>query len=353
MNVPMASLTGAVLLGWTLSASSAELDRITINGYTSFEFEKQIESEGGGDPNGSFDADLFDLVFNVQVSDKIRAAADFTWEHGAATEDGFGNVALEYGFVEYAVSDLFKVRLGKMFTPFGIFNEIHTAKPAFLSVKEPASTNKAERIVEDAFRFFPRWGAGIALQGDGVIAGRDFNYDVFLANGAQEKVNPFEEDVNLAKSVSARFRFAPSPSLEIGNSFYYDKVAQPDYQRIVSDGLELRFQQENLRVIAEVVFGWLQPEKGTTVTQIGWYVQPSYYLSHGITPYLRFEWVDPNTRIEANQGYDLVVGVNFEVTANFMVKLENNHFKGADDSSLSQFPGNGYNEIKGAVVLGF
>ena len=77
-------------------------DQITINGYTSFEVEKQIEraSEGGGDPNLSFDADLFDLVFNFRVADKIRAAADMSWEHGAATEDGRGNVALEYGFSE-------------------------------------------------------------------------------------------------------------------------------------------------------------------------------------------------------------------------------------------------------------
>ena len=100
-----------------------------------------------------------------------------TWEHGAATEDDRGNVALEYGFVEYAVSDLLKVRFGKMFTPFGIFNEIHTAKPAFLSVKEAAGTNKPERIVEAGYRFFPRWGTGIALRGDGVLGGKDFDYE--------------------------------------------------------------------------------------------------------------------------------------------------------------------------------
>jgi len=161
------------------------LSKLTINGYSDFEFEKQLEQEGNGDPNGSFDADLFDLVLNFQVTDKIRVSTGLTWEHGAATEDGFGNVAVEYAFVEYAFSDLMKVRVGKMFIPFGIYNEIHTAKPAFLSVKEPASTNKAERIVDDAFRFYPRWGAGIAVHGDGVIGERGFSYDVFLSNGDQ------------------------------------------------------------------------------------------------------------------------------------------------------------------------
>jgi hypothetical protein len=49
--------------------------KLTINGYSGFEFEKQIDEEGNGDPNGSFDADLFDLVLNFQVTDAIRFRA--------------------------------------------------------------------------------------------------------------------------------------------------------------------------------------------------------------------------------------------------------------------------------------
>jgi hypothetical protein len=353
MKLPIVAFLCAALVGLSISAYAAELDRISINGYTSFEFEKQIESEGNGDPNGSFDADLFDLVLNIQVSDNIRAAADFTWEHGAATEDGRGNVALEYGFVEYTFTDLVKVRVGKMFIPFGIFNEIHTAKPAFLSVKEAASTNKTERIVDDGFRFFPRWGTGIALQGDGVLAGRDFNYDIFFSNGEQENTNPFEEDDNLDKAVTARFRFEPSGTIHVGTSLYYDKFSETDLDRLVSNGLELRYQRKQIRVLAELAFGWLRPLEGDSITQIGWFIQPSYHFSNGITPYLRLERVDPNTSVDNDHGYNLITGVNFEIAYNYIVKIENNYFKGADGSSLAQFPGNGYNEIKGAVVLGF
>ena len=198
MRILLGMLIGLVYLGLAVPACAIEPNSMTVNGYTSFEIEKQIEraGSGDGDPNLSFDADLFDLVFNFQVTDRIRAAADMTWEHGVATEDNRGNVALEYGFVEHKFSDSFKIRVGKMFTPFGIFNEIHTAKPAFLSVKEAASTNKPERIVDAGYRFFPRWGVGIAFQGDGVIGERSFDYDLFIANGRQEYGNPFEEDNN-------------------------------------------------------------------------------------------------------------------------------------------------------------
>ena len=346
----------ATLVALCLACSSellAQGSRLTINGYSSFEFEKQIEEEGGGDPNGSFDADLFDLVFNFQVTDKVRVSTDLTWEHGAATEDGFGNVAVEYAFVEYAFTDLAKVRVGKMFTPAGIFNEIHTAKPAFLSVKEPASTNKPERIVDNAFRYFPRWGTGIAIRGDGVIGERDFSYDVFVANGAQEETNPFEEDNNLAKSVTARFRFEPSESISIGNSFYHDKVEAHGIEKIVSDSLEFRYQGIAWQVWAEAAFGWLTPEDDDRVLQIGWYIQPSYSFDNGMTPYLRLERVDPNSDVDDDWGYDFIVGINYEITGGFMIKVENNYYKGGASSTLAQYPGASYNEIKAAAVLGF
>jgi len=342
----------------TVAASATPLraqytSKLTINGYSGFEFEKQIEEEGNGDPNGSFDADLFDLVLNFQVTDAIRVSTDLTWEHGTATEEDFGNVAVEYAFVEYAFSDLMKVRVGKMFIPFGIYNEIHTAKPAFLSVKEPASTNKAERIVDDAFRFYPRWGAGIAVHGDGLIGERGFSYDLFLSNGDQSETNPFEEDNNGAKAVTGRFRFEPSESIEVGTSFYHDKPDSDGVGSLTSSGFELRYQARAWKLWAELDFGWLEPQEGDQLLQVGWYLQPSYEFESGLTPYLRLERIDPSTDVANDHGYDVIAGLNYEVSGGFMIKIENNYFKGASGSSLAEFPGASYNEIKAAVVLGF
>ncbi len=350
--------TLVAILAATVMASARPLraqytSKLTINGYSGFEFEKQLDEEGNGDPNGSFDADLFDLVLNFQVTDAIRVSTDLTWEHGAATEDDFGNVAVEYAFVEYAFSDMLKVRVGKMFIPFGIYNEIHTAKPAFLSVKEPASTNKAERIVDDAFRFYPRWGAGIAVQGDGLIGDRGFSYDLFLSNGDQSETNPFEEDNNGAKAVTGRFRFEPTEALEVGTSFYHDQPDSDGVGSLTSSGLELRYQARAWKLWAELDFGWLDPEEADEILQVGWYLQPSYEFDNGLTPYFRLERVDPSTDVANDHGYDVIVGVNYEVSGGFMIKFENNYFKGASESSLAGFPGAGYNEIKAAVVLGF
>ena len=352
----MKRLVPAALLPLILAASvsAQEMgDRIVINGYTNFEFEKQLSKEGHGDKNGSFDADQFDLVFNITVSERVRAALDLSWEHGTATEDGRGNQAMEYGFVEYAVSDRLKLRFGKMFTPFGVFNEIHTAKPAFLSVKEAASLNKNSRIVGGGFLFYPRWGAGIGVHGDGVTAGKDWTYDVLVANGDQEKVNPFEEDENSSKSLTARLRVDVTDNLRLGYSFYHDRLGSQSYTTLQSHGLEAELNLTRFRLQGEVAFGSLGLSAGGNQTQLGWYIQPSYHIGRGWTPYMRLDYVNPNRRLEDVGGRDFIIGVNVEMSKNFQLKLEDNSFKGGSKSTLGTLPGRGYNEFKAALVLGF
>jgi len=351
-----ASLIAVVCVLVAAPVFAIDWENLSINGYTSFEYEKQHEpeGEGGGDPNGSFDADAIDLVLNFQVSDKIRAATDLTWEHGAATEDGRGNVAVEYAFVEYTFADVFKVRAGKFLTPFGVFNQIHTAKPAFLSVKEAASTNSPSRIVEDATRFFPRWGAGIAFQGDGTLGSMGFDYDLLVANGEQDNTNPFEEDDNKSKSVTARFRLQPLGSLQVGASYYHDTFSEgSQLDSIRSVGLELDWEFSRLRLIGELVSGTKNFAAGGSSDQIGWFIQPSYHFDNGVTPYARYDWIDPDTDRPADDGHVIIVGVNWEASRWFMIKVENNWFKGGKNSSLAEYPGRGYSELKAALVLGF
>jgi len=349
-------LTAALLACASLGTEAAAqdfFDRIRINGYTSFEFEKQLSKQGNGDKHGSFDADGFDLVLNIHASERVRAALDMALEHGVATEDGRGNVAMEYGFVEYTFKDMLKLRVGKMFTPFGVFNEIHTAKPAFLTVKEAASLNKNDRIVDGGFRFYPRWGTGIALHGDGVVAKKNFSYDLLVANGEQENTNPFEEDDNGFKSITGRVRLEPSESIRVGYSFYVDRLTDPEIGKLVSNGLELEWTHGRFRLLGEGAFGRISPKTGPSVTQLAFYLQPSFHFKNGFTPYARLDFIDLNSRITSDTGLDFILGVNYELAKQCHVKLENNYFKGGRNTSLAQFPGRGYNEIKAAFVLGF
>jgi hypothetical protein len=345
---------------------------ITIDGYLSFEYEQQWESKdhGPGDAKGSFDADLFDLVLGVAVTEKTRVAADVSWEHGTATEDGRGNSALEYGFVEHTVTDLLRFRFGKQFVPFGYFNEIHTAKPATLSVKEAASTNKPERIVAAATRFYPRWAVGVGLQGDGNIpatawlfAGKKFDYNILYSNGEQEDTNPFENDDNKSKALTGRFRLNVRDNLMIGYSIYFDKSTASSFEELESHGLTFDYYyDDSLRFLAEFVRSVTKQRSHlNSIRQNGWFLQTSYRLPvayvpfnlDGLTPYLRYGYIDPNTNRHTDEGYSVIIGFNAELDKSLILKVENNYIHGQRESSLGIYPGHDYNEFKIGIVVGF
>lgn len=331
---------------------------MTINGYSSFEFEKQISATGNGDPNDSFDADLLDLVFNFYPSNKVRVTADVTWEHGSATENDEGNVALEYGFSEYTIRDWAKVRVGKFLTPFGIFNEIHTSKPSFLSVKEAASTNKPERIVSNAFRFFPRWGTGISLSGNFDIWSIPTDYDLLLSNGeaADQDTNEFEEDHDETKALTARIRFHPSNDLRIGFSYWNDPAPGLDIEFLKSIGFQLEYDFFDIDIIAEIVHGAKKTiSTNVTTKQLGWFLQISHQFDLiSLTPYLRIESIDPDSSASNDGGRSYILGGNWTFDEVYMIKIEYNRIEGDPAAQgLSTLPDQAYDELKAAIVVGF
>ncbi|HYX36771.1 MAG TPA: hypothetical protein VE954_26990 [Oligoflexus sp.] len=332
---------------------------ISIHGYSSFEVERQISEKGSGDTNNSFDMDLFDVVLNFQLSDRVRVAADLTWEHGTATEDGTGNAAVEYAFTEITYTDAVKLRFGKFLLPFGYFNEIHTAKPSTLSVKEAASTNKTERLAKNGERFFPRWGAGMGLKGSMASAGLD--YDILVTNGEQDEEgnsgNPYEKDNNLSKALTARVHYRPSTGLLVSPSYYKDQMSADvkDMEHsVTSYGLYLNYSFFDANVIAEFVEGKFvkveidedaaEKDKNNW-TQQGWFIQLAYAID-ATTPYLRYELINPDVDIKKDVGTDTIIGVNHEIDDGLFGKLEYHMYGGEFDDSH-------WTEVKLALVAGW
>ena len=333
-------------------------DRVLINGYSSFEFEKQFGDEGEGDPRGSFDVDLFDIVLNVYATNRLRVAADLTWEHGTATEDGRGNAAVEYAFGEYTVSEMLKIRSGKMFTHFGIYNEIHTAKPAFLTVKEPLSTNKNQKFGSE-FRFYPRWLGGIAVLGGTQVGTMDMDYILQVSNGDQENTNPFEEDDNKHKAFGGRARLYPTRRTEIGVSFYSDKFTEFDSTgedvgkrtSLFSAGGHFIWRVGPLGLEGEYVAGQIRPSFADNITRWAMTGMIFYSIQDIVVPYFRLEHLNPNTKVAGDNATLFVYGFNIQVDSGLFVKLELNTV--TSDEFNNQFSGNNYTEFKGAIAIGF
>jgi hypothetical protein len=357
-----AILSTAVALA-LLSAIPAQAqlsEYIRINGYSNFEWEYQVSNhdKGRGDKNGSFDADIFDIVVNVQPTSRLRVAADLTWEHGPATEDGRGNVAAEYAFAEYKISDAFRLRAGKMFVPFGIYNEIHTAKPATIVINEPYATNKPDRLGAPG-RFYARWGAGIEAVGQFHSGRMSGDYSLLLFNGESLAVNPFEEDDNGPKAVAGRLRIEPHPTLKLGASFYTDRWTVYDDQgedtgaRVTQNalGASLEWTPGEFGVELEWVHGQI-PAGGTDrVTANGFTAMLSRHFGARWTPYLQLQHLDPNDHASDDGATMITGGLNVRVDKGLFVKLEIQRFTA--DAANKRLGGKDYTQAAGAIAVGF
>lgn len=348
-----------VFLHVTILNGARVTDKFHINGYSSFEFEYLL-TNGEGDKNASFDADLFDLVFNFFPVERLRIATDITFEHGVSTESGRGNIAIEYAFPEFILRDWIKFRAGKMFCNFGIYNEIHTAKPAFMTVKEPFSTNKNNEF-GSKYRFYPRWVVGIAALGDIGLKNCNLDYIIQVTNGDQEGGNPFEEDNNLQKAVGGRLRLMADYGFGAGVSFYADWLKgnerSASTRSLLSGGGHLQWEVGSATFEVEVVGGKIEEIKrfgftALTSYDFGIHKIPGLWLDLGLEPYFRYEYLKPNLSISNNSAQLFVYGIRIAFTPISSVKLDFNTMK-LDKENLEYKAVKFQTELKAALVVGF
>lgn len=376
-----------------VSVLRAEMEeRVTINGYFSVEFEEKVsgDSHPRVDEYGSFDSDLFDIVINVQATDRLRVAADLTWEHGPQSELGKGNVATEFAFAEYTVNNYLKVRAGKMFTPFGIYNEIHTAKPSTIIVKEPNPTNKIYFISDETYEqtlLYPRWGSGVALLGDAKIGGMPLDYIVQIANGDLSygvDGNEFDKDDNEEKAVTARVRLDISDDLQVGVSAHSDVMTRyqktytmkqrgtgtdsngdtfpvyevskeylpADTMKVDSQGAQLIWHAgDDFRLELEYVTGSLDVAGVTRFVRSGYSILPSYFITEKTNLYFLYTAGDPNNDNTKDGVVNYAPGVNYEVDQNMFLKAEIFTLRSEENNPL--YAGAEYAEFRAALAIGF
>ena len=351
----------------SLSVNATTIGNLDINGYFSFEYEEQLSGDDEGDDYGSFDLDLIDIVLKYQLNDNVRVAADFTWEHGAATEEHQGNVAVEYAFVEYHFNDALQISAGKHFTKFGIYNEIHTAKPAYTSVKEPLATNKNNKL-GSLHRFYPRWQTGLGLSGHLPIHFSETihtEYVFQVSNGENHEENPHEEDNNHHKAFNGRINTEFEDfSLIVGLSFYNDFMESGgDYldeddasyvsrkAEIKSSGLHLNWDiSSGSQIEFEYVRGTEDLEGYDQIERDAYSIMFIHHFNNGVSSYTRYETLDPNSDIDDDEGTVKIIGLNYKITPLVQLKFEVDEF----DTGKNNIEGEAnWTEFKAAFVAGF
>ena len=225
------AILGICTLVYLPAALAIDTAKIITHGFVDAEFEKS-NHDTLGDPNGSFDQVHFNLLTDYAVSDTMTAKLHLEFEHSPITEDGFGNVALEWSYLEYIVNNNIRMRVGKDLTPFGVYNEIHDATPTFPFIRIPYGIYSTEKV-GGSFDMVPHHSTGISLLGNQYLSGDvNMNYVIYIANGENDTENPAEVDENKNKTIGARVKISPMNDLTLGVSYYKGQkgVAETDHK---------------------------------------------------------------------------------------------------------------------------
>ena len=346
------------------AAAGDSSSSLTIHGFFNLEYEHQNTATGLGDPNGSFDAKAIELLVNQQF-DRFRMAAALDYEHGTDTELGRGHVTLGYGFLEYRFSHALRVRGGKFLAPFGFYNEVHLARNLFLTVKEPLATLKPASLSKNAFRYAPKWEAGLSATGNFSLSKGQLEYVAILGNGDNGETNAFEIDNNPQKSVTGRVQYFPVDQLKIAASYYQDSLSQKPAAtaaskallrgRLRSWGTHAVYTGERLKLLVELAKGRQEaPGSGVTARETGIVGEVGYTLGGKFTPYFQWYHLDTEAGPKSDSATVYVAGVSVQLKNNFFFKIEDDQFNASPtNAKFGAVTNHKYNEIKSLVFYVF
>lgn len=159
----------------------------SLYGYAQIDYSNtNDESEATG-----FQIRRINLINEFQTSQNIRLLADIEYEKGlqmASGEEGQGEILISRGFIEYHFNGTGKIQIGKILTPFGIYNEVHDFSATYLPVDVPQMYQTQKIGNNDEQRFFPKYLTGITYFGTtDPLKNSVFEYSFTLANGDETK----------------------------------------------------------------------------------------------------------------------------------------------------------------------
>jgi hypothetical protein len=192
MRLPTVRSGLAALLLAALPAPARSVDvadgKLTLHADGQWAYQRTFNqnSYGEASPDGNYQTALFDLTV------RARPAADVVIN----AQLGFDpeGVELEWGFVEWRLADQVRLRIGKVFQPFGNFTELRFAGTARAFFDLPTSIYGPATIAGDAY-----FGAGVTGQLHLGRSGWTLLYDAY---GGSMQISEFEPYAGLVAGVT-------------------------------------------------------------------------------------------------------------------------------------------------------
>lgn len=311
-----------------------------IYGY--FDMEADISNKPGSKKYLSFDQHHFNIISIYNIEKQFRLFAEVEYEHGPSLKDGemYGKIYLAKSFLEYKKNDFFRLRIGKFLTPFGIYNEIHDAAPAYLYTVLPFSVYGAHTINSGyKDRLFSKFSTGLQVLGSFYYNRINVEYKLYVSNGRGS--HPSENDNNANKAFGGRLNLITlNHTVHFGLSYYAEKNGLDFDRRFKILGADIEMDMGNIFWEAEAIFS--QVEKldvnNNPMNEFHYgscfYSTLAYTFLDKYTPFIRYEHKDHSIYGEHKE-HIMTIGLNVSITPKIYFKSEvhlRNLYDSTDDN---------------------
>lgn len=318
-----------MLLEEANSELRAELDRrMRVSGYTDVEYT--IDSRDNKEPG--FRMHHLSLFFTKNITDKWRFFSEIEFEDAVKLEkegadvSGWGKLFVEAVNLDYLWRQEAVVRVGRFFTPAGIWSVDHY--PPFVPTQErPAHIRK----------IFPQLVDGAMMHGTVRTMRNTFvSYNAYIGNGEN---NPGSGDANPEKAIGlkASLLLPIFQRTEIGGTIYRDSNVTSSGLEKSAYGVHARLRAGNVVFQSEAAFA--RHAGSGEFTNSGYYAQAGYIHKRWLAGY-RYDNYDANRSASGELNTNSLF-VNYRVSTNLVFKVEH-HL--VDDN------GTDYSKTIGSVV---
>ena len=170
---------------------------INMYGYFSVNYEQVGKLPDGEKPVGEYSYPHMNLMLQSSLTDEFRVYVNMAG-------DGANEINLRNFWGEYTIRDYFKIRVGKIYRPFGIYNEKLDATPTYLGIEPPELFDNDHLLV-------PRTNE-VMLHGRIPFGANTVKYSFMTGN---------KEVIDSGKNASWDLNVDFSNKVTIGTSGYY------------------------------------------------------------------------------------------------------------------------------------
>lgn len=275
------------------AAGTIDIPRLKIKGFADLGFTAKITDNGD---NFSFKRGQLDLLITSEIADRVSFLAEPIFESDEDTNSA--EFELERAELKYSLSDLFNIKIGRMHTPLGYWNQaFHHGTWFQTTIFRP----EVYQFEDGGRGILPVHGVGIELLGTKAFEAFDLEYNVDILNGRGRTKTTVQnaKDNNDAKAVNLLFGIKPHfiDGFKFGADIYRDVIPSNPPARssrineLILGGFII-YTHDKLELLGEV-FNIRHDDKtsGRDFNTLGYYLQGGYKVDK-FTPYYRFDFIN-------------------------------------------------------------